>query len=286
MAKLTEDQQRQLEEWRERWFKIGTCTDPADRPRAERAITGLYARIGEKPPQFVWTRGPLEAAAVLSWSGNAPMAENCYDMSRAYWICRNKFCEEVLGEKYSKQDSELLDLWSEIAQSCDWFWPYKGVCVLSERPIVCRFNDLPIGQCVIHCPDGPAAAYRDGFAVYAWNGTVIPRAWIMEKDTVDPTLALTWENIEQRRALCEILGWSKVLSMVKTTVIDADPDPEIGTLLDAELPTGKARFLRVHCPTGRDFVLGVPMEMKTALQANAWTYDEDPEEYRKNEVRA
>jgi hypothetical protein len=46
------------------------------------------------------------------------------------------------------------------------------------------------------------------------------------------------------------------------------------------LPPSPARFLRVRCATGRDFVLSVPLQMRTALEANAWTYGMNPEDYQ------
>jgi hypothetical protein len=63
-------------------------------------------------------------------------------------------------------------------------------------------------------------------------------------------------------------------------VIDQHSSEEIGTLLEVNLPdSGKERFLRVRCGTGRVFCLPVPREMKTALQSNAWTYGLDPSEF-------
>ena len=98
-------------------------------------------------------------------------------------------------------------------------------------------------------------------------------------------MALKWENIEQRRAACEILGWSKILSALNAKVIHKDPDPSIGTLLEAELPdSGVERFLQVRCGTGRDFVIPVPNEIQTARQGNAWTYGIEPDQL-KPEVR-
>ncbi len=47
---------------------------------------------------------------------------------------------------------------------------------------------------------------------------------------------------------------------------------------------GKEKFLRVRCGTSRTFALPVPPEMKTALEANAWTWGLTPEEY-KPEIR-
>ena len=40
-----------------------------------------------------------------------------------------------------------------------------------------------------------------------------------------------------------------------------------------------ARFLKVRCATGREFVLGVPLEMRTAREANAWTYQLHTDDY-------
>jgi hypothetical protein len=113
----------------------------------------------------------------------------------------------------------------------------------------------------------------------------VPAEWIEAKETIDPRLALTWENIEQRRCLAEILGWKRVLEQLNPKTINVDGDPQIGTLLEVDLPgSGRERFLRVMCGTRREFVLPVPPEMRTAAQANAWTYGLDAKDL-KLEVR-
>ena len=64
-------------------------------------------------------------------------------------------------------------------------------------------------------------------------------------------------------------------------VIDEDGDPEIGTLLEADIPdSGKERFLKVRCVTGREVVLPVPPHVNTALETNAWAWDMEDYEYR------
>ena len=116
-------------------------------------------------------------------------------------------------------------------------------------------------------------AWPDGWALWHWHGVRVPRAWIENPSSVDPKLALTWRNIEQRRALAEILGWARVLEEVQAKEIDRDVDPQIGTLIETDLPDSpNQKFLRVKCGTGREFVIPVPSEMRTARQANAWTY--------------
>ena len=60
----------------------------------------------------------------------------------------------------------------------------------------------------------------------------------------------------------------------------------IGTLLEVNLPDiGKEKFLKVLCGTGREFAIPVPPFMKTALEANAWTYGLDGDLLRDLEVR-
>ena len=98
--------------------------------------------------------------------------------------------------------------------------------------------------------------------------------------------ALHWENLEQRRAACEIVGWKNILAELKAKVIDKDDDPEIGTLLECEIPdSGNERFLQVKCGTGRDFVLHIPKNMKTALEAQAWMFQLEIKDFIKPEVR-
>lgn len=123
----------------------------------------------------------------------------------------------------------------------------------------------------IHCANGPAITWGDQKS-YWWHGIEVPAKWIENKDNVDPALCLNHPNIEQRRALCEILGWEKVISQLNPVVIDKD-DPEVGELMEVDLPdAGKNRFLKVRCGTGRTFVIPVPPTVNTALEANAWTY--------------
>ena len=60
IEKLTPDQIARFPEFVERWTKIGLCTDPADRPRAEAAIAETYRRAGLIPPKkIVWCGSPL-----------------------------------------------------------------------------------------------------------------------------------------------------------------------------------------------------------------------------------
>ena len=174
---------------------------------------------------------------------------------------------------------ETLSGLAELCKTAGSVMPCENICFVSERHSALKLNER--GQ--LHCADGPAFSYADGYAVYRWNGVAYPYAWATTKPT--PAEALKWPNLEQRRIACEMIGWSTILRELKTVLIDKDNDPEIGTLISVTIPDiGREKFLRVKCGTGRGFVIPVPPEMQTARQANAWTWGLEPEEY-KPEVR-
>jgi len=181
-----------------------------------------------------------------------------------------------LGESHGV-DYSKYNHWATLAEHSGPRYVHPEFCIISDRPELLTVDE----QNRPHGESGPFCRWRDGSALYAWHGTYVPAHWIEHKDKLDPKTALTHENLEQRRAACEIIGWSKVLAACGAKVIDEDKDPEIGTLLEADLPDSPgSRFLRVKCGTGRDFVLAVPAEMTTALDANSWTYGVDPKEFR------
>ena len=60
IEKLTSEQIARFPEFVERWTKIGLCTAPTDRPRAEKAIRACYLAAELEPPkQIVWCGSPL-----------------------------------------------------------------------------------------------------------------------------------------------------------------------------------------------------------------------------------
>jgi hypothetical protein len=187
---------------------------------------------------------------------------------------------EMAGAFYSHAERERLGWWLTVSETCGWWWPMESCIIVAGRPET-RWDD----QRLLHCENGPAIDFDDGCEVYSWHGVQVPKEWITEK-AITPQQALTWENIEQRRAACEILGWNRIISELGGITIDRDDDPQVGELIRVAIPEiGEEKFLRVRCGTGREFALPVPPNMKTALEANAWTYGIDGNALRGLEVR-
>jgi hypothetical protein len=156
-----------------------------------------------------------------------------------------------------------------VAANSGWLWPFAGAAILTDRP--CHIARDAENR--LHCQTRAAIEYRDGWGVYAWHGVRVPKGWILEPGKLDPKTALSWKNIEQRRAAAEIIGWAKILDAVGAKLVDKDGDPQIGELLSVDLPDApNQKFLRVRCGTGRTFCLPVAPHLTTALAANAWTF--------------
>lgn len=207
------------------------------------------------------------------WDSVAHSIGNSVRMpSNSAWFGFYDYFQSVCG-----LDLSIINPVFEIAKHCgDWI-PYENAVILEDRPKAIHWDD----QNRPHHPNRHAIEYRDGWGVCMWHGTRVPDKWIFESEKhLNAEICLTHPNIEQRRAASEIYGWHRVLNEVTNRVIDTDSNPQIGELLSVDLPdVGELMFLRVQCGTGRTFALPVPPDMRTAREANAWTYGLEAEEY-------
>ena len=62
ITSLTPEQKALFPVYTRKWIEIGLSTKPADRPRAEKAIAGLYRLAKLKEPRVIWLPCPISAA--------------------------------------------------------------------------------------------------------------------------------------------------------------------------------------------------------------------------------
>ena len=307
IEKLTPKQEASLYAYRDEMIALGRSTELANRPEAERALKLMYGRMGWEEPKFWWVDGPsafLNIRAIVTSSkklvkqamkrlddglqmpANVPelvglfnvsdkavnKARENYDWSffwgcyESYWQAFYSWPDKNLRRMHSDEDRELLDAWLTLSANVSIWAPHDGVVFVSERPESYAFDDNDL----LHSETGPAIRCRDGWEVYCWHGVNIPGEWIKDKP---PTAseAITWQNMEQRRAACELVGWDRILEQLNARVINEGSTEFVGTLLEADLPdVGTERFLKVRCATGRIFALPVPPETETAEAAQRW----------------
>jgi hypothetical protein len=179
-----------------------------------------------------------------------------------------------------------------------WLSPYRYVAFVSDRPERIVLDDNPFPNRRLHCTDGPALLYRDGYAVYAVHGVRVSRRVI---DRQYGAADITAEaNVEVRRVMLELYGESRYLRDSGARLRSED---EYGKLWEAPLGddeplvmvevsnstpnrpplswieriTAKDRALDGERKT---YFLRVPPAMTTPRQAIAWTFGIDkPETY-------
>jgi len=275
--KLTPEQIARMDEYVEKCIAIGLNTDPVDLENAKIAVCKAYRLAGLKEPtKFYVVDSPIAAVDFISKldpskKKNDIFSEMMYGSMDISWLSYYKYFNEVVNLNLE----EITGL-IELSEHVGWYNAFEDVVVFQHRPEYIKFDDNKR----LHAENGPAIRYRDGFSIYSWHGISVPSEWIENKESLTAETALTWSNIEQRRCAAEIIGWNKIIEKLDCKVIDEDGDPEIGTLLEVNIPEiGREKFLRVKCGTNRIFVLPVPPDMSTAIEAQAWTWNMPLDEF-------
>ena len=189
----------------------------------------------------------------------------------AYWLGFYAFFARECG--LIEETKEVTGLIHLAEAGCGWWWPFEKAVILTERPVLLRRDE----EHRLHCEDGPALAYADGFAVYAWHGVRVGREIIEHPEQIRPEQVLREQNQEVRRAMLERYGWRRLLRDVRATEVHRDrfgvlyETARLGEYLEGEDPM--ARFVSVRDPsTAREYALRVPPTITTAQAAVAWTF--------------
>ncbi len=340
ITSLTAEQQARFPEFIEKWTDIGLSTAPADRAAAELGIRKAYEAAGKKPPRIVWTSSPLAQGltrAIVEKLSKKPAHEvgknieasvrdsvrdsvgdsvrdsvwdsvgdsvrdsvwdSGYGAHDAGWLSFYDFFREVVGLREITAPLEPL---TELARHVGWWLPHEKICWVSERHTLVRKDAS--GR--LHCETGPAVAYPDGFAVYAWHGVRIDGRIIDNPETITVKEIDDERNAEVRRVLMERFGTGRYLleggakemhrdecgilyrkdfagdePLVMVRVLNSTPEPDgVLSAEEARQIFGAAAH-RVTDGRYKEYQIRVPPTVKTAREAVAWTVDVRPEDYR------
>lgn len=274
-----------------RMLAEGLSTAPTDRVAAVKHITTLLAELDLKaPPVFRWFSSMPALLSAYKAAGGTERPWFFYGRLLNYWYSRYRFAArpEIGLLTLSAEESKLLCAIEGVIQAGAYWEPFDGGAsgipqvFCADGPTILNVDQD--GQ--FHSERGPAIAWADGKALYAWHGVFIPAEWITAPATVDPGLVLNHPNAELARCLGEILGWDAVLSRVAAREVACDSNPLTGgVLLEVQIAGVSRRFVRVICGTGRTFVLEVDPSATTVLGAIAGTYGVSEAEYAQLEAR-
>ncbi len=194
------------------------------------------------------------------------------------------------------------DLWDrsrayEDAQSAGWWWPFREFVMVCDVPTELHLEQVQPagwGSHRLHCDDGPAVGWADGWAIYAWHGTQVPKDLIVDGWSTDRILREP--NAEVRRCAIERLGWDRFiadadLKQVGLTVRDPGNPGHTLSLFDVPERIYDEPVKVLLCTNAtaerdgsrRRFGLTVPGSITDPVAAAGWTFGLDPSVYRQLE---
>jgi hypothetical protein len=176
------------------WLPMGSRYDrrktlPAGSTSIQMEIlTARFALYGDAPPARLDESDPLILAENRLFSPSAGVLCSQMKDRTVNSFLAQSFLVDYSFSKMADDEQQigantpppiLAAAWAIALSSGPW-WPYAGAALLTERPAQMHLN----ARSLLHRGDGPAAVYRDGAPVYAWNGQPLPERWILQQETL------------------------------------------------------------------------------------------------------
>lgn len=186
--------------------------------RAARAQVGaqVWDQVGAQVGAQVWAQVRAQVRDQVWDQVWAQVGAAGYGQHDASWL---GFYEFFLDACQLDAPNKLRGLMG-LARSCGWFWPFEGVVVLTERPVVLQRD----ARHRLHREDGPALLYSDGFALWRWHGVAVPRDVVESPEKITLKHIEGETNAEVRRIMVERYGHERFLRESKAELIDSCPD--------------------------------------------------------------
>jgi hypothetical protein len=188
------------------WDAVGGITRDARRIIPHQIYDQVYNGIGNIVSNSVRINVWSKIRNLFTASG---MNDAVYGFHESYWLSLYDYFREVLG--LVKETDKLTGLF-ELAKSCGWIIPCEKICFVSERHNILNLDS--IGK--LHCEDGPAIVYPDGWSVCADHGIVVPEKVVTNPDgfTVDQLKLMHGEIV---RVVIRKIGFDKFMAIPGTT---------------------------------------------------------------------
>lgn len=263
IKELTNEQQEQLEKYRDKWVDIGLNTDPCDFDRAKNAICRAYEQQNLKAPRFFIgpVNSPYEGSIAEQVLGefvrnktdfkdenhlnelvlievekrkhdNVKYSTSSQIFGCAeYWLSYYDFFKNVLQISGLDKIDALID----IAESCGWWTPLGNCAIVQHRPLEIHREEVEVDgelRYQAHNTEGPAMLFRGDCEysnLYAIHGVRVTKK-IVDKDFTYRDIE-NEENTEVRRVMIEIFGTEQYLKECGAEFINED---EFGKLYKKE----------------------------------------------------
>jgi hypothetical protein len=269
IEELTEEQIGKFDEYVKKYVSIGLDTTNISAEETEKIINDIYSDILNKahPEKIIIKDSPMSA-----WKYICDVVGRKMDFVSPYFMgsfdsnifCFYDFNINELGVKIENKLMDYYTKWREILKVGP-VYPFDDVCIVSKKPCLIHKNENGL-----HCETGPAVKYEDGFEVYALNGVVLDKKWVMTPfNDIDVKEAMAVDNVEVRRELVRKIGIETICEKMDADVADEKDDYQ---LLLLDIGDGNKRpYLKMTNPSiGTYHVEGVHPDCKTVADALEW----------------
>ncbi|MFH8484439.1 DUF6745 domain-containing protein [Streptomyces longisporoflavus] len=241
--------------WSEHWNATGARLWDTTQVLASRIRTGVLDELAE---------GRHKDRQILRLA----LLDAVLGQHEAAWLCA-----------FDTSGGGSLDGLAAVARAAGWWWPYEREAIVCERPTELHRDEA--GR--LDRADGPALAFPDGFALYAWRGMPVPGEFLRELSALTPERIRAEENAELRRVMLEHYGYDRYLDESDAVPVHRD---ETGVLWRIRLD-GDEDVVMVEVVnstpepdgTSRTYWLRVPPATRTAKEGVAWTFGLHPDAY-------
>lgn len=316
---ITDAERQAMAENVKLWTARAFRTDPIEPDKITGAIRGLYSAAHLKQPRIIIVPSPFVMALAggfasaiwysrkQGWNATSAATDaatraatddntvrfmlacakrwnNCYQGGNMWsaWDCYLTAARDILG--LCLPQHEAYHHWEQAAINGGFRWMHEEFCMVSDFPEILKVDD----QNRPHSEIGPSHRWRDGWSIYHWHGVRVPAHWIEDRANLDPREVIQADNVELRAAGAAIVGWPRMLQVLKARVINDSGSPTLGQLIELDLPglDEPGLFLKAECPRNGTIVEGVPrvsdidnLPIDTAIAAQAWRIGDPQSEY-------
>jgi hypothetical protein len=245
---------------------------------AQEAMDQIYQQMVVPVTQQTWAAVAEPLRMMMAINNGTLVGRQTWECGfgsqDAGWISHYDYLRAI-GVK----GTELLEGITAMTRSCGWWWPYRNLCVLTEKPTGLKRDNR--GR--LHNEKGMVVRYADNWGFYAWHGVIVPDDVIILKEPITLERIAAERNVEVRRVLIERFGLDDYLKSGKVIKIHQD---KCGTLwrmdLEGDEPIMVVQVVNSTAePEGyfKEYFLRVPPDMVRAKQAVAWTFGLTEDEY-------
>lgn len=195
LEKLTNEQEAEIQNYLEKWLKVGYRTETQDVEMAKEFVHFLYDKFLSLPvPEIYFVDSPLAGQKLINKLDNDGVEPDkgslqYYEPAREnWWMSYFSKYDCVLNVLFPEEKSqfELFQKFLDYSENCHMMWALDKAVVICDFPVSINASK-EIG---LDSKFGPSVLYKDGYATYALEGTSMDKEdWERETAKYKSTLA-------------------------------------------------------------------------------------------------